>query len=149
MFFRRPRDEVIAEAEVQRQTLTHAPVIFAKYAKLIITRAIETVLRANAVVVSKAGQHFRHNVAGGVAGAHVEVALAGDGAEVSYIATDTGRAELEAILCARDRDGIIDFIGIFRDLVSTVVACVVNLIAVAANQRASAQVGISVGIHNA
>ena len=144
-----PGDEAIAEAEVQGEPLSGVPVVFKVAADLVVARTVEAVLRADAVVVGEPGKHFSGDEAGGVTGAEVEVALAGDGTEVGYIAPDAGAAELDSVFAAHDGDRVGELVGIFGHFVGAVVAGVVDGVAIAADQRAATEVRVAVGVDDA
>src|SRR6202021_459453 len=117
VFFRWPGEKVIAQAQIEGQTIAHAIVILPVETIFPAASVEHGACGADLIVVYPANQQVRLLKAGGlwVVCVCLEETLARDRIKKVDLALDQIYAELERMAPLHNRDVVRDLVGIFRD----------------------------------
>src|ERR1700760_2407109 len=100
MLFRRIRNDVVPNAEVECETLRNLPVVLREDANLVVPRSEEAGLRADTVVINETSQQLRRFISREIAIANVEVALARNRTEEGDVSSNRIAAKLQGVTTA-------------------------------------------------
>ena len=148
--FGRVGEDVVANAQVQRETAADAPVILDEDGVLPGARAEHAGLSADLVVLDEARQDVGRFIAGGTGANAVapqeEVSLAGLGPEQVDFAANEVAAEFEQVIALGPAQAAGALVGVLGHLVVAVVAGVLELAVIPADQRSAAKQRTGVGV---